>query len=98
MTFRLIVTIEHIVDHKIETRAQIRHIATESLVGINRDFETVQIHAIVRGKELLNISVLISFDLLRWKALLAKNLESLIAHSVHRLWSMRENHLPCLLV
>ena len=98
MTFMLIVTIEHIIDHKIETRAQIRHIATESLIRINGDFETVQIHAIVRGEEFLDIGIFIAFHLLGREALLAKVLESLIAHSVHRLWSMRENHLPCLLV
>ena len=98
MSLWLFVVEEHIVDHEIEARAQIRYIATEGVVWVNRYLEAIQVYTIVELKQLLNISVLISLHLFRREALPAEVLKGLIAHGIHRLRSMIKNDLPRLLV
>ena len=87
-----------IIHHEIERSREIGHIAAESRIGVDGNLEAVQVHAIVRGEEFLNIGILIAFHLFRWEALPAEVLEGLITHSIHRLRSMREDQLPRLLV
>ena len=98
MTLGLSLGIEHIVHHKIEARGEVRHIAAEGLVRIDRYLQATEVYAIVRLKEFLNVCVLIPFHFFRWEALGLEVLKSLIAHSIHHLWSMRENHLTRLFV
>ena len=89
---------KHIVDHEIEARGEVGHIATESLIGIYRYFKTIQVHTIVRREELLHIRVLIALHLSTWETLSLEGLEGLIAHGIHRLGRMVEDHLPSLSV
>ena len=90
--------IKHIIDHEIEACAQIRHIAAEGCIGIDGNLKAVQIHTKIWGEKFLDIRIFIALHLLRRETLLTEVLESLIAHSVHRLWGMREDRLPCLIV
>ena len=60
--------IESIVYHKVERSAQVRHIAAESLVWIYRNFQTVQVQAIVWLEDGAHICVLVSFYLSRREA------------------------------
>ena len=98
MALGLLVVVEHIVNHEVKAGAQVGHIATEGLVGIYRNLETINVHTVVRLKELLNIGILISLYLSRWEALLAEVLKGLIANSVQSLWGMTFNHACSLLV
>ena len=70
----------------------------ESLVGIHRYLQAVQVHTVVGLKQLLHIGVLVSLHLLRRETLTAEVLKGLVPYGIHRLWGMIKDHLPSLLV
>ena len=84
--------IEAIIDNKIERRTQIRHIALECVVRIDRNVETVDIQSIVGFEELHHVSIFISLHLLGGKSLTLEVLVSLITHGVHDIRTMTANH------
>ena len=96
MTFWLIIVIEHIVNYEIKAGAQIGHVTTEGPIGIDGDFEAIQVDAIVGREERLQVCVFIALYLLGWKALRLEVLESLVAHGIHRLRCMIHDYLPSL--
>ena len=98
MSLGLFIAIEHIVDHEIETRGEVGHIAAEGLIRIDGNLQTTQVHTIVGGEELLYVRILIALHLFRGEALTTEVLECLIANGIHRLRGMVEDDLPGLLV
>ena len=98
MGLGLIIMIEHIVHHEVETGGEVRHIATEGLKGIDRYLQTTQVHTIVGFEELLHICIFVTLHLFGREALTAEVLESLVAYSIHRLRRMIKDHLPSLLI
>ena len=98
MALSLVVSIESIVDHEIEAGTQIGHIATEGLVWIDGNLETVEVQTVVRSKELCYVGIFIALYLSGGEATRRKLPESLVTHGVHRLRCMRGNHLPRLLI
>ena len=77
--------IKSIVYNEVERSAQIRHIAAESLVWIYRNFQTVQVQAIVWLEDGAHICVLVSFYLSGREAQATEVLECCIAHRIEHL-------------
>ena len=98
MAFGLIVFIKRIVNDEIETRREVGHIAAESLIGIDRNLQAIQVYTIVWLKEFLHIGVFIPLHLFRREALPAEVLKGLVPYGVHRLRSMIKDDLPRLLI
>ena len=88
MTLGLLVVVENIVYHEIKAGAQVGHIAAERLVRVDRYLQTIDVYAEVGFKELLDIRIFIALHLLAGETSRHEVIEGLIAHSVHRLWSM----------
>ena len=77
--------IESIVHHEVERSAQVRHIAAESLIWIYRNFQTVQVQAIVWLEDGAHICVLVSFYLSGREAQATEVLKRSIAHRIEHL-------------
>ena len=84
--------IKSIVHHEVERSAQVRHIAAESLVWIYRNFQTVQVQAIVWLEDGAHICVLISFYLSGREAQATEVLECSIAHRIEHLSTVLLDH------
>ena len=84
--------IESIVHHEVERSAQVRHIAAESLVWIYRNFQTVQVQAIVWLEDGTHICVLVSFYLSGREAQATEVLEGSIAHRIEHLSTVPLDH------
>ena len=83
--FRQCFVIKSIVHHEVERSAQIRHIAAESFVWIYRNFQTVQVQAIVWLEDGAHICVLVSFYLSGREAQATEVLKGSIAHRIEHL-------------
>ena len=83
--FRQCFVIKSIVHHEVERSAQIRHIAAESFVWIYRNFQTVQVQAIVWLEDGAHICVLVSFYLSGREAQATEVLKRSIAHRIEHL-------------
>ena len=84
--------IESIVHHEVERSTQVRHIATESLVWIYRNFQAIQVQAIVWLEDGAHICVLVSFYLTGRKAQATEVLECCIAHRIEHLSTVLLDH------
>ena len=84
--------IESIVYHEVERSAQVRHIAAESLVWIYRNFQTIQVQAIVWLEDGAHICVLVSFYLSGREAQATEVLESSITHRIEHLSTVLLDH------
>ena len=83
--FRQCFVIKSIVYHEVERSAQIRHIAAESFVWIYRNFQTVQVQAIIWLEDGAHICVLVSFYLSGREAQATEVLKRSIAHRIEHL-------------
>ena len=52
-----------VVNDEVETRREVGDIATEGLVGVDRNRQTIQVEPIVRFKELLQVGIFVTFYL-----------------------------------
>ena len=68
MGFGQSLAIESIVHHKIKGSAHVRNIALEHLVWIHWNFQSVQVQAIIRLKELTDIRIFVFLLLTGGKA------------------------------
>ena len=59
MRLRQSFVIESIIHNKVKGSAHIRHIALEYFVGINRNFQPVQVQSVIGFKELADIGIFI---------------------------------------
>ena len=83
--FRQCFVIKSIVYNEVERSAQVRHIAAESFVWIYRNFQTVQVQAIVWLEDGAHICVLVSFYLSGREAQATEVLKRSIAHRIEHL-------------
>ena len=90
--FRQCFVIKSIVHHEVERSAQIRHIAAESFVWIYRNFQTVQVQAIVWLEDGAHICVLVSFYLSGREAQATEVLKRSIAHRIEHLSTVLLDH------
>ena len=74
--------VESIVDHKIERGAEIGHVATESLIGVDGNFQTVQVQAIVGLEDGFHVCILVSLYLAGGEAQAAEVFEGSVAHCI----------------
>ena len=90
--FRQCFVIKSIVHHEVERSAQVRHIAAESLVWIYRNFQTIQVQAIIWLEDGAHICVLVSFYLSGREAQATEVLECCIAHRIEHLSTVLLDH------
>ena len=90
--FRQCFVIKSIVYYEVERSTQVRHIATESLVWIYRDFQAIQVQAIIWLEDGAHICVLVSFYLTGRKAQATEVLECCIAHRIEHLSTVLLDH------
>ena len=90
--FRQCFVIKSIVHHEVERSAQIRHIAAESFVWIYRNFQTVQVQAIIWLEDGAHICVLVSFYLSGREAQATEVLKRNIAHRIEHLSTVLLDH------
>ena len=98
MTFRSVLLIEPVVDHKVETCREIRHITAEGLIGVDRYCEAIEVQAIIGFEELGDVRVFIAFHLTSREATRRKALKGSITLTIHHLRRMVADHLATLLV
>lgn len=82
VTLQQSLSVELVVDNEVERCAEIGNIAAESLVGVDRNVQPVEVETIVGGKESGHIGVLIALDFLTWESHPPEILKGLVANGV----------------
>ena len=88
MRFRHHLIVERVVHDKIEGSTQVRDIATEHVIRIDRNSQAIDIHPIVGGKSLRYICIFIIFTLYRRKTQAIEIGQCLSTRSIHHRCAM----------
>ena len=87
LAFGQCLVVELVVDHEIERCAQVWHVASESLIGVDGYVEPAEVEAEVGSEELIGVGVFVAFHLARREAEFLEIGCRLVAHAVE--WPCR---------